>query len=155
DSAGTLDTLVGRFTTRWTRDSLGNTRVQWAVLSSRSQQAAVVRAPRRSKCVDPEFFRAQTFQKSTRFAITLFPAGFFTNAGASVESAVISQGWRDSLPGTTPPTPGPVSDLTRLAAVRFGGARYRFSDRLVGELIIGALARGSTRGRNDRRSSEL
>src|SRR5439155_9958432 len=44
---------------------------------------------------------------------------------------------------------------TRLAAVRFGGARYRFSDRLVGELIIGALARGSTRGRNDRRSSEL
>jgi ketosteroid isomerase-like protein len=156
DSAGALDTLVGRFTTRWTRDSLGNTQVQWAVLSSRSQEP-VIRPPLQSACVNPEFFQARAFQKASRFAITLFPVGFFTRATADVESAMSNRGWRDRVPTTTPPSPGPVSNLTGLATLppSLGSARYRFSDGLVGELIIGALPRGSTLGRNDSRSSEL
>ncbi|PYO95663.1 MAG: hypothetical protein DMD60_12735 [Gemmatimonadetes bacterium] len=156
DTTGALDTLVGRFTTRWTRDSLGNTQVQWAVLSSRSQQA-LTGPPPQAACVDPEFFRARAFQKSSRFAITLL-SGFFSDAGAAadVESAMISGGWRDRLPSTGQRTP--VSqDVTRLAdlPLSLGSARYRFSDGLVGELFIGALPRGSTLGRNDSRSSEL
>jgi len=139
------DTISGRFGIRWRRDSLGNARVQWAGLSQRYAE----RRLRRSECVDP----TQARQQSAHWAVTLFQGASTIGGGpaSSLEPDMTNQGWADPV-GRVPTLHSEATRLNGFIPV-LGGLRYRVSNGLAAEAVIGALPRGSTRGMSTARNA--
>lgn len=135
------DSVSGKLSVFWKRDSTGALQVAWAAFSKRE----IRRRLRRSECVSPE----DSTWGVWRLAVSLVPVPAAATMGSqrSFERILRARGWVDECPcGGRFPSLTPLSSWTGRLPPGLVGIQYHWRRHVVAEILGGRIPKGSTMG---------